>query len=131
MAGKLMYDRFVEMEQTTAALINRVLNLEQQVANQAVAMKALTDLAAKATLHDPTILKGQAAQAQAMGRVGEVYNANNLYAPLRSDTKPLLEMSAFVRKVAGFDFRDLDDRQGWRSLVDLVVEANDLVKRHT
>lgn len=112
MAEKPMYDRFIEMEKTTAALINRVVNLEQQVANQALAEKGRQD----------ANLKSQAAATQA---------TEHLYAPLRSDTKPLLEMSAFVRKVAWVDFRVLGDGELVREFIDTIIEAREILKRST
>jgi hypothetical protein len=97
-------------------LQKRVVNVEQQVANQAKLMHAHAEL--------PTVagIKSQAAAAQA---------TEHLYAPLRSDTKPLLEMAAFVRKVSATRFQDLDDRGGWSELRHLVQDAQDLLKRLT
>jgi len=62
-----------------------------------------------------TRLKSDAAAAQAN---------ENLYAPLRSDTKPLLEMSAFVRKMAGI-------HSSFTPLEQLANEAREILKRST
>lgn len=96
----------------------RIVNLEQQVANQALAMKQTH------TVHTPigaVEVKSQAAAAQA---------TEHLYAPLRSDTKPLLEMSAFVRKVSIL-YTEVAPDVAWRNLRDLVQEAQEILKRST
>lgn len=67
-------------------------------------------------------LKGQAVQMQA---------TEHLYAPLRSDTRPLLQMSAFVRNLAMLDLRGMDDIEAYGALAKVVFEAAELVKRHT
>ena len=72
------------------ALLSRVVTLEQQVANQALEIHKKADKEAKC---DPVALKSQAAQQQAQG----------LYAPLRSDTKPLIDLAAFARRLLNPD----------------------------
>ncbi len=72
------------------ALLSRVATLEQQVANQALEIHKKADKEAKC---DPVALKSQAAQQQAQG----------LYAPLRSDTKPLIDLAAFARRLLNPD----------------------------
>jgi hypothetical protein len=73
-----------------STLLDRVLTLEQQVANQALEIHKKADKEAKC---DPVALKSQAAQQQAQG----------LYAPLRSDTKPLIDLAAFARRLLNPD----------------------------
>jgi hypothetical protein len=68
---------------------------------------------------DAHAVKGVAAQQQA---------PEHLYAPLRSDTKPLLEMAAFVRKVATVNVSHLD---GADTLYALIDEAIEILKRST
>jgi uncharacterized coiled-coil protein SlyX len=106
-------------------MLKRITVLEQQIANQAIMMKN----------RDDTVLKAQAAQQQAQGSnyLAEQIEAQekNLYAPLRSDTKPLLEMSAFVRHVAALDPNSLSDELCIRELVDIVFRAQELLKRST
>lgn len=98
-------------EQRFVQIMQRVCVLEQQVANQAVAMKKTDD----------TALKSQAAAAQA---------TEHLYAPLRSDTKPLLDMAAFVRKVASIN-PDHVAYSMYHAVRELVEEAQDILKRST
>jgi hypothetical protein len=95
----------------------RIVNLEQQVANQAVEMQKLR-------CTEPMVihLKGQAAAAQA---------TDHLYAPLRSDTKPLLEMAAFVRKVAAVKVRSAGLEDDSCTLYALIDEAREILKRST
>jgi hypothetical protein len=109
-------------------LLKRIVNLEQQVANQAV--QRANDHAT----HVQLALKSQAAQQQAQGNVNcdPRNNPQALYAPLRSDTKPLLEMAAFVRKVANVFFKDTDKFLGAATeLEDLAYEAQEILKRST
>ncbi len=73
-----------------AALFSRVVALEKQVANQALEIHKKADKEVKC---DPVALKSQAAQQQAQG----------LYAPLRSDTKPLIDLAAFARRLLNPD----------------------------
>lgn len=98
-----------------ADLLQRIVNLEQQVANQAL-MNQRT--ASADELH--TALKSQTAAAQA---------TEHLYAPLRSDTKPLLEMSAFVRKVASTPLGSA--AESWASCRALINEAQEILRRST
>lgn len=100
-------------------MLKRIIALEQQVANQAVELQKLR-------VTEPMVihLKGEAARWQAMERVGET---DHLYAPLRSDTKPLLEMSAFVRSVAAMD-------TGYVTIRDarlMIGQAREILKRST
>jgi hypothetical protein len=56
-----------------------------------------------------TTLKSQAAQQQAQhpylgaGQPANLPNEQNLYAPLRSDTKPLIDLAAFARRLLNPD----------------------------
>jgi hypothetical protein len=95
----------------------RIVNLEQQVANQATEFQKLRQTEPM-TIH----LKSQAAATQA---------TEALYAPLRSDTKPLLEMSAFVRKVAAVPAAIMGGYEGYCELRALVDEAQEILKRST
>ena len=104
-----------EIERTVRASESRIVNLEQQVANQAGAMKAL------AQIQDSKTLSAQQ----------PVQKQNPLYAPLRSDTKPLLEMSAFVRKVAGMSADYFEGVAGWHAALDVIAEAQEILKRST
>lgn len=97
----------------------RIVNLEQQVANQSLALKGLSDLEGARWKNEN--LKSQAAQQQA---------TNGLYAPLRSDTKPLLEMAAFVRTVAAID-PDHASYSMYSLMRDLVETAKEILKRST
>jgi hypothetical protein len=107
-------------------LLKRITVLEQQIANHAVELHKWTN---------PITLKSQAAQQQAQGICGNSRGAlgeSHLYAPLRSDTKPLLEMAAFVRKVANVFFKDTDKFLGAATeLEDLAYEAQEILKRST
>jgi len=94
--------------------LKRIIALEQQVANQAVSMREQK--------LDSVALKSQAARQQAN---------SNLYAPLRSDTKPLLEMSAFVRKIAEDAETELYSSSAEGILYGLIREAQDILKRST
>ena len=68
-------------------------------------------------------IRSQAAAAQA---------TQHLYAPLRSDTKPLLEMSAFVRKIAAIPDNDIwREGEAYAVLTDLILDAGELVKKYT
>jgi hypothetical protein len=101
-------------------LLKRIVILEQQVANQALTMKQLQ---VPVIGYSDVRVKNQAAAAQA---------TDHLYAPLRSDTKPLLEMAAFVRKVANVFFKDTDKFLGAATeLEDLAYEAQEILKRST
>jgi len=92
--------------------LQRIVNLEQQVANQALELHKWTR---------PITLKSQAAATQA---------TEHLYAPLRSDTKPLLEMAAFVRKVA--EISPTGDAYSANSVLGyLIREAQEILKRST
>jgi hypothetical protein len=115
------------MKTALEVVMDRLVKLEQQVANQAVELHKWAS---------PITLKSQAAQAQAMvgglndPQMSTQVQQNHLYAPLRSDTKPLLEMSAFVRKVANFS-TDISDRSAWYTLHEIAEEAQDILKRST
>jgi hypothetical protein len=118
-------------------LLKRIVNLEQQVANQAVhgqkvdtlfegRLNTLADRVGGLEHHlnvQPFIkemtLKSQAAATQA---------TEHLYAPLRSDTKPLLEMAAFVRKIADYGSFPFSVNQLG---ADIVTEAREILKRST
>ena len=97
-------------------LNERLINIEQKVANH-----ALTLHAAKVSMAAEKI-KSQAAATQA---------TEHLYAPLRSDTKPLLEMSELVRRVARVNTIELSDAMCAKVLTNLAQEANDILKRST
>jgi hypothetical protein len=64
---------------------NEIANLQRRLAT----LEAARDQQAA-----QTALKGQAAQQQAQGE---------LYAPLRSDTKPLIDLAAFARRLLNPD----------------------------
>lgn len=112
------YDQGARLQ--IADLYKRIVNLEQQVANQA---KLFHDhlVGVPRTQLIPVELKSQAAAAQA---------TEHLYAPLRSDTKPLLEMSAFVRLMATTAFQNTNTRDG-HVLALRVREAQEILKRST
>ena len=97
-------------------LVKRIVNLEQQVANQALGLRKLKT---PEHAHLMTDIKAQAAQQQA---------TNGLYAPLRSDTKPLLEMAAFVRTVAAID-PDHAAYSMYSVMRELVAQAREILKR--
>lgn len=78
---KLLWDAF-------AALALRVGKTERQVANQAIAIKNIGDL--NRALQTNAALKSQAAQQQA---------TEHLYAPLRSDTRAVVDLAAFARRL--------------------------------
>jgi uncharacterized coiled-coil protein SlyX len=116
-------------------LLKRIVNLEQQVANQAVAMEKI-NVRVPVIGYSDVLVKSQAAQQQAQGSnymLDQIEaQEKNLYAPLRSDTKPLLEMAAFVRKVANVFFKDTDKFLGAATeLEDLAYEAQEILKRST
>jgi uncharacterized coiled-coil protein SlyX len=98
-------------------LLKRIVNLEQQVANQALIMQGLTSVGENVVTH----LKSQAAQQQA---------TEHLYAPLRSDTKPLLEMAAFVRRIAELD-SELYSSSAESIVYSIASEAQEILKRST
>jgi hypothetical protein len=52
-----------------------------------------------------TALKSQAAQQQGLNgsQIGQPCERNGLYAPLRSDTKPLIDLAAFARRLLNPD----------------------------
>jgi cell division septum initiation protein DivIVA len=108
--------RIVNLEQQVAnqalELLKRIVSLEQQVANQALELHKWTS---------PITLKSQAAQQQA---------TEALYAPLRSDTKPLLEMAAFVRVVAAID-PDHASYSMYSVMREIVAQAREILKRST
>lgn len=100
-------------------VLKRVIGLEQQVASLTLAAKGRQDAE----------LKSQAAQQQAQGGLKDPQTGNlaqqNLYAPLRSDTRAVVEMAAFVRKVASeTGYFDLTVRE-------LAAEAQEILKRST
>ena len=98
--------RISALENLSRSLIIRICNLED-----ARDKKAFNEHA----------VKSQAAAAQA---------TQHLYAPLRSDTKPLLEMSAFVRNLAMLEM-EMTDKEAYAALARLVFEAAELVKKYT
>jgi len=102
-------------------LLKRIVNLEQQVANQAAELQVANQAAELHKWTSQITLKSQAAAAQATAP---------LYAPLRSDTKPLLEMSAFVRKVAEIEVDNLT-RSTYQMLREFTAEAREILKRST
>lgn len=110
-------NRISDVADSSAASLQRIVNLEQQVANQALQIHDLKNPKDVPT-QSPEVLKSQAAATQA---------TEHLYAPLRSDTKPLLEMSAFVRRVAGMSAEDF----GWLAVAELIADAQDILKRST
>jgi hypothetical protein len=134
------YD-LAEIERTTRAneahldiLTRRIVNLEQQVANQAVAMEKI-NVRVPVTGYPDMFVKGQAAQQQAtqhraQPREPVIGHSDALYAPLRSDTKPLLEMSAFVRRVAQIN-PDHASYSTYSSMRELVETAKEILKRST
>ena len=111
--GANMWGVIHDMRANLAQWERRIVSLEQQVANQAIAMKNIGNLSV--ALQADAALKSQAAQQQA---------TEHLYAPLRSDTKPLLEMAAFVRKVASY-------HSSFPLLQELADEAREILKRST
>jgi hypothetical protein len=96
------------VDEKLAEALRRIVNLEQQVANQALELHKWTS---------PITLKSQAAQQQA---------TDHLYAPLRSDTKPLLEMAAFVRWVSSLPLPEPTYQ-----LYDVIQRAKEILKRST
>jgi hypothetical protein len=96
--------RVTWLEQRIGILEGRIAGLEGQRDKQAF---------------DEHAVKSQAAQQQA---------TKGLYAPLRSDTKPLLEMAAFVRKIADYGLFPFGVNQRW---VEIVTEAREILKRST
>lgn len=101
-------------------IMQRICVLEQQVANQAKMMRDHFSSVYHASQPlNETALKSQAAQQQA---------TEHLYAPLRSDTKPLLEMAAFVRKIADYGLYPFGVNQRW---IEIVTEAREILKRST
>lgn len=123
-------------EQRFVQIMQRVCVLEQQVANHA----KMGHDHVNGPLH--TALKSQAAQQQAQPRFGcgsagglnesqiGLPAEQNLYAPPRSDTKPLLDMAAFVRKVASIN-PDHVAYSMYHAVRELVEEAQDILKRST
>jgi hypothetical protein len=117
-------------ERQRVEIMQRICVLEQQVANQAVEVHVLkTALWGKNANERMTSLKSQAAQQQAQGglndpQIGNLAHQNfekepaqsygqmaqnnqqavsGLYAPLRSDTKPLIDLAAFARRLLNPD----------------------------
>jgi hypothetical protein len=108
-------------------LFKRIVNLEQQVANQALATKNVAEMNTARQIDDA--LKKQAALYQGVSLSSQTGNmTGSLYAPLRSDTKPLLEMAAFVRRVAAVP---TEIAGAWHTLRDLAEEAQEILKRST
>lgn len=105
--GEGYNQRISALENLSRSLIIRIGNLESARDKRAF---------------DEHAVKSQAAAAQA---------TEHLYAPLRSDTKPLLEMSAFLRKVAGIYEPEMEDKQCLRLFIDVVYEAREILKRST
>lgn len=99
--------RISALENLSRSLIVRVCNLEDARDKRAF---------------DEHAVKSQAASAQA---------TQHLYAPLRSDTKPLLEMSAFVRNIACLEPGMLSDQACVSALYSLIEQAAELVKKYT
>lgn len=66
----------------------------------------------------PEEVKAWAAQQQA---------THPSYAPLRSDTKPLLELAAFARKVVAVDTSNADPYELARTLYSLQAEAKKIL----
>jgi hypothetical protein len=83
-----------------AELFKRVTNLEQQVANQAVGLQKLGSL--NVSLQQDVALKSQAVQQQARASKNQE-DARSQYVPLRSDTKPLIDLAAFARRLLNPD----------------------------
>jgi len=98
--------RISALENLSRSLIIRICNLEDARDKRAF---------------DEHAVKSQAAAAQA---------TQHLYAPLRSDTKPLLEMSAFVRKIAALTL-PVKDNDCVQMLLNVVTEAEEIVKKYT
>lgn len=98
--------RITWLEQRIGILEGRIADMEQSRDKRAFAE------------HE---IKSQAAATQA---------TEQLYAPLRSDTKPLLEMSAFVRRVASARV-EVPTIDTWYTLRDIVTEAQEILKRST
>lgn len=118
----------VAVEEQLRALTAKMADLEfkhkgmEQWHNELQArVTALEGTRDKAAFNEHEV-KGQAAAAQA---------TQHLYAPLRSDTRPLLEMSAFVRNLAMLELRGMDDIEAYGALAKVVFEAAELVKRNT
>jgi hypothetical protein len=129
LAFKVMNEKVDEQQK-------RIVNLEQQVANQAVAMEKI-NVRVPVTGYPDVLVKGQAAQQQATqhhdlnaSQFGQPCQQNQLYAPLRSDTKPLLEMAAFVRRIAEIN-PDNSAYSMYEKLRQLVAEAQRILKRST
>jgi hypothetical protein len=118
----------VAVEEQLRALTAKVADLEfkhkgmEQWHNELQARVAAMESTRNKAAFNEHELKGQAAQVQA---------TNHLYAPLRSDTRPLLEMSVFIRKLANLNTLDLSDEATAYILVTLRDEAAELVKRNT
>lgn len=86
------YDkRIAQLERQYVDAMKRIYKLEQQVEYQALEMQKLR-------CTEPMVihLKGQAAQQQA---------TEHLYAPLRSDTRAVIDLAAFARRL--IDMQDL------------------------
>jgi hypothetical protein len=77
-----------EVEQRFVLLEERVKQLEKLV-HYPVATKVEANLKAMA-------LQAEAVQPR---EAAAVHNANNLYAPLRNDTKAVLDLAAFARRL--------------------------------
>jgi hypothetical protein len=99
----------MQVETPEVRLEARIVNLEQQVANQAVKIHDLHQHLGVKRFDEMTALKSQAAQQQAQhpylgaGQPANLPNEQNLYAPLRSDTKPLIDLAAFARRLLNPD----------------------------
>jgi predicted amino acid-binding ACT domain protein len=126
--GANMWGVIHDMRANLAQWERRIVSLEQQVANHAIRMKNIADL--NHALQADTALKSQAAQQQAQGYANERDEQSNLYAPLRSDTKPLLEMAAFVRRIAELD-SELYSSSAESIVYSLASEAQEILKRST
>jgi hypothetical protein len=105
--------RISALENLSRSLIIRLGNAETRIAEQ--------EQRDRKVAFDEHEVKSQAAATQA---------TEHLYAPLRSDTKPLLEMSAFVRKVANARI-DVPTIDAWHLLRDVILEAQEILKRST
>lgn len=113
-AWSWLQQRIGALEDHWPAMLKRLVVLEQQVANRAVASENIDHIA----------LKEAAARARAMA------NSVRVEAPLRSDTRPLIEMSAFVRKVA--EITSTGDVYSANAVLDyLIREAREILKRST
>jgi hypothetical protein len=91
------------MDDAIRLAVKRIEALEKRMDNGAVKIHDLHQHLGIKRFDEMTGLKSQAAQQQAQDPLPVLGSPNGLYAPLRSDTKPLIDLAAFARRLLNPD----------------------------